>query len=259
VKELETKLAELTRDGSTELSAAREEAGRLRHALAATKTRVLSLRDSLTAVAEEIDIELSHAYTSQDHNADATRAGLVSAIQQLGDSCANDSEQLSRESARKEFGQQQGEARFISTQHHETSYDITSEAAGSYQEAPSAMQRQDPGNCESFPNSDTSFTDLAVPAPTEHFQHEPTAATWRPLHVPPVSDMVAGSRAAPTLLLANTPEEQPDISTFTLPFPPGVITFPSVFSAHISIIQFFANKSSAYAHRAEAGGAEAYV
>jgi hypothetical protein len=259
VKELEAKLSELTRDGSTELSAAREEASRLRYALAATKTRVLSLRDSLTAVAEEIDVELSHTYASQDHNADTTRASLLPAIQQLGDSFANDSEQLARESACEESGQEQGEARFISTQHHETSYDVTSEVAGSYREAHSAMQRQGPGNCESFANSDTSLTDVSVPAPTERFQHEPTAATWNPIHMPPVSSMQAGSRAAPTLLLANTPEEQPDISTFTLPFPPGVITFPSVFSAHISIIQFFANKSSAYAHRAEAGGAEAYV
>lgn len=78
------------------------------------------------------------------------------------------------------------------------------------------------------------------------------------MHWQAIPGIETGTKAFPTLLPADTPDEQPETSNLALPFPPGVINFPSVFSAHLGVIDFFAKKSTAYAQRSQVGGGESY-
>lgn len=253
MKELEATLAELSRGSSDELAVAREEATRLRQALTATKARVLGLRDSLTAVAEEIDLSLSHGQSEQETTslAPAISVNGVALLPEAesdghGMSGGARAHDLAEGATITPIQLQEG-PQDATEQEHDGLFDHARHEHGS-------------NSCGPFSIEDGNIVNLAVPAPTRDLQTQGTDySRCDYLQWSSTLGIESGTKTFPTLLPADTPEEPSEVSTLALPFPPGVIKFPSVFSAHIGIIEFFARKSSAYAHRTEVGGAEAYV
>lgn len=248
MKELEASLTELTRDGFDELAVARGEATRLRQALTATKARVLGLRDSLTAVAEEVDRSLSSIGQETTVSAPAIEGNDVALLPEA------DRYGVSGAQTRV-----LGEAATITSSGSQEGLQNAAQldSDGPY-EPPRHEHRSNP--CDLVSVEDGLAVDLAAPASMRDLQTQRTDyGEYDYLHWHFAPGMEPGTKAFPTLLPADTPEEQAEIPALALPFPPGGIKFPSVFSAHIGIIEFFAKKSSAYAHRTEIGGAEAYV
>lgn len=263
MKELETSLAELTRESSDELAAAKNEVYRLSQALTASKDRVLGLRDALTAVAEEIDQSLDRPFTPRAHNAtsDATFPGANNAVEiddeeplvNTGDNC-NDGANVASDS--------QPGSGLIITQDQTESLDIVSN------------QRPD-SHCHALAvheQTEHATDNAAFRSPTALGVNRHTTQTvpiqaLRPgqfeygtgdcLHWQNSSGSNEDSRSFPTLLPADSPEEHLDLPGCTLSFPSGVINFPSVFSAHLSVIDFFAKKNISYTQRMHVGGAEA--
>lgn len=251
MKELEESLAELTRDSSDELAVAREEATRLRQALTATKARVLGLRDSLTAVAEEIDRSLSSV--EQDEQQTSV---LALAIEGNDVALPPEADRYGMSGDAQTHGPREA-ATITSTGLQEGPQN----AAQMDSDSPFEPPRHEHGNpCDLVSMEDSLAVNLAAPAPMRDLQAQRTNyGEYDYLHWHFAPGMEPGTKAFATLLPADTPEEQAEVPALALPFPPGGIKFPSVFSAHIGIIEFFAKKSTAYAHRTEIGGAEAYV
>ena len=63
----------------------------------------------------------------------------------------------------------------------------------------------------------------------------------------------------PILFPGDTPDGSLDFAGAGVSFPPGVINFPSVFSAHLAIIELFIKKNPAYEQRLLPQGHTAYV
>lgn len=264
MKDLEKSLAELTRESCDELAAAKDEAKRLRQALTASKERVLSLRDALTAIAEDIDHSLElPAVARADHgeNSDGTFSRAE-----------DDDEVDHREIALERTAATSDEADISddlapspavttsNTQEHLEIQDTVPDQDSSTLPPATEGQNAHATDAAIF-RPITAHRDNSMPAQTEPVSAlHPEQVEYRVydhMHWQTSSGLNEGSRTFPTLLPADTPEEQLDILNCNLSFPPGVINFPSVFSAHLGVIEFFAKKNAAYTHRMQIGGAEA--
>lgn len=263
MKELETSLAELTREGSDELAAAKDEVNRLRQALTASKDRVLSLRDALAAVAEEIQQSLerpvvphAHSIISDAAFSDANSAAETDREEPVVDTGDHSSDEANVAS---EFEPRSGVS--IAQPQPDPQDTVSNQGTGSQRHAVAVHEQTKHATENAAFSSPTALGDDSTTAQTVPIQAPSTGRfeyrTGDCLHWQNASGFNEGSRTFPTLLSADTPEEQLDIPSCSLSFPPGVINFPSVFSAHLGVIEFFAKKNSAYTQRMQVGGAEA--
>lgn len=257
MKELENSIAELTREGRDELAAARDEANRLRQALDSSKARILNLRDALTAVAEEIGQSLGLPDVPQADHDDSFDELVPHPCDHNGAESAElviDAGVASSDEAHTpgDFQPISGVTMMYTREHVEPEdavldQDSNDRCHNSNIDAsavrPISPQRNDSTGAQTVPLQPLLPQQVEYRAP-DH------------LHWQTASGLNEGSRAFPTLLPADTPEEQLDLPNCTLSFPPGVINFPSVFSAHLGVIEFFAKKNSAYTQRLQVGGAE---
>lgn len=275
MKELEKKVAEASQSESLRLRSAQQEVQRLREALTATKSRALSLAAALEGVAASIstcldskDGDLTSSATLDDEENPAEMD------EEVTDSVEDE---LEEEQQVQEPNQNAQQPTIVVDSGHVTNRSGPMGALFQYS-PPSTQSRPDHAmradkmqpSAENFdgllgldivndlrPVPDASLSTLWGSADFEGMEgnqgHQITA---------PISADAGQTNPfweTPSTQTALFPSQAPaeKLNYFNMGgYPPGVATFPSVFSAHLAVCEFFTRQNQVYKDRGKPNGDE---
>ncbi|OAX82191.1 hypothetical protein ACJ72_03460 [Emergomyces africanus] len=278
IKDLERRAAESLQSENTRLNASQEECRRLREALATAQTRINSLVTALSGVAENIAQSIDET--------------LVLCPIGGEDSPPNTSINQEHEDNNEPDTDQEGDLSTTINHSEDATTDVLvdpdpSETQPEQNETPTIQgtsveedsipqlsQALQAGECRTNGNNGFDLQDLFHPGEYEEqlpsnrpdFSNQPFTYVG---DMNPVSSQWAQtvnnpqcSMYLPTPLLFPSPKATERVvlhkTQLEVIFPPGSATFPSVFSAHLAVCEYFTKQNPAYRDRRLANGIEPF-
>jgi hypothetical protein len=257
VKDLEQVVGNTNVRSDVALELANAEASRLREALRSSKARLSQLRDALTAAIGDLE----EALTTADPNSRVILDQTVAQLRQEedsgrtpefpppGSSAAIESNQDSGAQAASHAGMPQ------SRECGEPTLDSGALSKPLFQHLINQSLHDDGVDTLTMAGADLAATGNGYSSMGQMAMATAAQITFPAQHGQQGQQWL-GTASLPldlsqhqTLFPADSPNGSLDLVTTGLSFPPGVINYPSVFSAHLSIIDLFAKKNPAYENR----------
>jgi hypothetical protein len=261
VKELEQKVAQRPQNESVRLKTAEHKCHRLREALIATKSRVLGLSTALSGIADTIDASL-------DSLDDAGVVGVSSDQSAYQDSDGQNLPEEGRINSSKDVDD--SEAVFHHAENTEPLADENTDPIDDSQNISghesqdcisgfgraSWINEQHNNNTNVISNNSSVLPSTGLIDPANRTQQSsnhtyPDCIGHETARWPPnVSQSEAAQAHLPLPLFpSGPPRESLEFPLLNMGFPPGVATFPSLFSAHLAVCEYFTKQNQAYRDR----------
>lgn len=268
MKELEQKVAQTAQHESLRLRAVEQECHRLRETLAATKTRILGLTTTLSGIADNIDASL-------DSLTETIEVALSKDHSENQDGAIQDHAEGGRVNTSEDV--EGAERTSPHADHTEPLPDLPgpgerNEGLGDAQDIPSTEQQHCIGVFDGVSwndgqqhsdlissNSLLSSTGLIEPV----IRTQPSSSHTYTGYITQETTRwpLNGDQSEPTpvhlpFFSSGSPDESLKFPLMNIGFPPGMASFPSVFSAHLAVCEYFTKQNQAYRDRLQPNGVE---